>query len=473
MSEVDRVISPRVRAVENMVARAREKTSSVSGGPACINCTVTAWISFFFDGTNNHRERDFPVCHSNVAGLFDAHADDPSEGIVRLYYEGVGTRFEFEDRHVRVPVPNRMGTVRWEEREGYRERESRVRQGFGGGIDIRLEKAIFDFENTVEDFRATSRVDEINIGVFGFSRGAAQARAFVNWLAEHSKISRQGESLAYDGIPLNVKFVGLFDTVESVGGAGVNRRPGLVKTSMPFFVQRCVHIVAAHELRNAFPLTGLGTNRYTQVVYPGAHADIGGGYEDSQQGRSDRLARIAALQMLDHARGAGLKMRSLAEMQGSGLWAEQYAPGFDVPPEAHQALSAYLGNVRKRSGLLREVFEAHMELYWAWIDSGLAIEDAHMKREALPRPSRNRQAPGSRQFLTMAHLLRHQARTAEGRGAFGSSPDRGVVPEEVEEFFETYVHDSFEHFSMTGGTMQTDLSTADYYEVRTILAPRA
>ena len=474
MSQGDRVIGPRVRAVENMVARARETTRRTAGGPGCINCRLTLWIGIFFDGTNNHLERDFPRTHSNIVGLFHSHLEDFSFGVIPLYYEGVGTEFDFEDRHVRVPVPSRVGaSIRWEERTGYREKESRLRQGLGGGLDIRLEKAIFDFQARLEEFRERSRVDEINIAVFGFSRGATQARAFVNWLAEHSKVSRQGSGLAYDGIPLNVKFLGLFDTVESVGGAGVNRQPRLVKTSLPPFVEKCLHIVGAHELRNAFPLTGLGTDRYTQVVYPGAHADVGGGYEAGAQGRSDRLARVAALQMLDHARGAGLKMRSLAEMKASGLWAEQFAPSFDVPPATHRALSAYIGHVRQSSGRLRDVFEAHMELYWAWIDSGLAIEDAHMKREALPRASRQRPAPGSRQFVTMAHLLRHRARTMQGRGAPGAAPDRKAVPREVEDFLETYVHDSFEHFSMSGGTMQTDLSIADYYGIRTILAPGA
>lgn len=56
MTNGDRVIGPRVRAVENMVARAREKTGIRSGGPACLNCRVTLWMSFFFDGTNNHSE---------------------------------------------------------------------------------------------------------------------------------------------------------------------------------------------------------------------------------------------------------------------------------------------------------------------------------------------------------------------------------------------------------------------------------
>lgn len=46
MSGDDKVIGPRVKAVENMVARAREKTGVKSGGPACVNCHVPLWLSF-------------------------------------------------------------------------------------------------------------------------------------------------------------------------------------------------------------------------------------------------------------------------------------------------------------------------------------------------------------------------------------------------------------------------------------------
>ncbi len=135
--------------------------------------------------------------------------------------------------------------------------------------------------------------------------------------------------MSYDGIPLNFKFLGLFDTVESVGMAGTNKLPELIKTKVPNFVQKCTHIVAAHELRDAFPLTIVNGN-HRCVVYPGAHADIGGGYAANQQGRSHYLARIALLQMLDEARGAGLKMMSPGEMQASEEWAKTYKPSYAV-----------------------------------------------------------------------------------------------------------------------------------------------
>ena len=91
----DKVIGPRVRAVENMVARARAKTRSKAGGPACVNCRMTLWLSFFFDGTGNHRDRDFPRNHSNVAALYDAHVNSARSGVLPFYYEGIGTEFEF------------------------------------------------------------------------------------------------------------------------------------------------------------------------------------------------------------------------------------------------------------------------------------------------------------------------------------------------------------------------------------------
>ncbi len=469
MSGDDKVIGPRVKAVENMVARAREKTGTKSGGPACVNCHVPVWLSFFFDGTGNHRRNDFPRNHSNVAALYDAHFSKVREGVAAFYYEGIGTPFEFEGRYERVPVVSRGGTLRWEDREGYREGSSSWNKGFGGGLENRLEKAIFDFQTAVELQGSRTRIDEINVAAFGFSRGATEARAFMHWLASHSKVKRSGSTLTYDGIPLNIKFLGIFDTVESVGWAGANRRPELVKVSVPEFVKKCFHVVAAHELRDAFPLTVLGTNRYTQVVYPGAHADVGGGYADKEQGRSNKLARLALLQMLDHARGAGLKMLSVAEMKASKAWTNVYSPSFDLPPSHKAALDRYLAKVPKREGSLRDVIESHMTLYWGWIDSGLAMQDLEQKRAALPDGYHN---PDDKSLRLMQQLLLSKGRTRAARSGDLKHSNISVSPD-VEHFFENYVHDSYEHFSLSGGTMMTDMSTADYYKVRTLLNPQA
>lgn len=428
------------------------------------------WISLFFDGTGNHRENDFPHCHSNVAALFDAHINDPDQAIVPLYYEGLGRAFSFNERYEEVTVHTRGGPL-VSRRQGYEESDHRwLGKGFADGITERLEKAVFDVTDIIQRQRGQRRVDEINLAVFGFSRGATEARAFLHWLAAHSKVKVQGKSLSFDGVPLNVKFLGIFDTVESVGMAGTNKMPELIKTKVPAFVQKCTHIVAAHELRNAFPLTVVeGAHRC--VVYPGAHADVGGGYAANEQGRSDKLARIALLQMLDEARGAGLKLRSIGEMRGDpSKWKHLFSASFDIPGQTHAAFKDYMSAI-KPTGTVNQHMQSHMNAYWRWIDSGQAMADVQKKRQA-DRNHRQRQG----EYQRMSHMLRCLARTPAGRGApvqAGKPPAQAVAPAAppVAAFFSSHVHDSFEHFSATGGTLQTDLSSADYYRLRQLNRP--
>lgn len=458
------VLTPKVRSVENMVQRARSATRKPSS-PACPVCHLKVWISLFFDGTGNHRERDFPKCHSNVAALFDAHQDDPDQGIIRLYFEGLGRAFSFLERYEETKVYTRGG-VRTIKNEGYEEADDRaVGKGFADGITERLEKALYELVDEIERLRGKLNVDEINLAVFGFSRGATEARAFLHWLSAHSKVKKAGTKLTYDDVPLNLKFLGIFDTVESVGLAGTNKMPELIKTKVPAFVEKCTHIVAAHELRHAFPLTQVDRD-HRCIVYPGAHADIGGGYERDEQGRSSQLARIALLQMLDEARGAGLKFLSIGEMKKDDfLWKTRYAQSFDVPSTAQKSLNDYIAAV-KPSGSMMQHFHTHMDHYWRWIDSGLAMEDVIQKSQTF-KGNKEREDD----FRIMKHLLSFLARTAEGKGQSKGAPKRDGVPATVESFFENYLHDSFEHFSATGGTLQTDLSNADYYHLRTVVQP--
>lgn len=464
---VDAIV-PSVRSVENMVARAREKTKK-NAKPACPTCHVTLWVSLFFDGTGNHRDNDFPRCHSNVAALYDAHVNDPGSAIVPFYYEGLGRAFSFKDRYEEVTVRTRGGPY-ISRRRGYEESDDRwLGKGFADGITERLEKAVFDVSKTILDWQSQRRVDEINVAVFGFSRGATEARAFLHWLAAHSKVKVDGKSLNFDGVPLNVKFLGIFDTVESVGLAATNKMPDLIKTKVPAFVQKCTHIVAAHELRHAFPLTVVeGVHRC--IVYPGAHADVGGGYESNQQGRSEKLARIALLQMLDEARGAGLKLRSVGEMKAHSLWNSRFKASFDVPEATVSLLKGYMSAV-KPAGNLSQHMQAHMNAYWRWIDSGQAMADVEKKRHA-DRTNHRRQG----EYQRMSHMLRCLARTPRGRGATiqaGTVAAATVAPAapQVAAFFASHVHDSFEHFSATGGTFQTDLTNADYYRLRQLNRP--
>ncbi|WP_238973970.1 hypothetical protein, partial [Acinetobacter baumannii] len=73
----------------------------------------------------------------------------------------------------------------------------------------------------------------------------------------------------------------------------------------------------------------------------------------------------------------------------------------------------------------------------------------------------------------MEHLLQRDGRTRAARSGIPDPSSKQTGAPEVEYFFENYVHDAYEHFSLSGGTLMTDMTFADYYKIRTILAPQA
>lgn len=152
--------------------------------------------------------------------------------------------------------------------------------------------------------------------IYGFSRGAAEARAFANWLQELTRASGADGRVEYRfaGLPISIEFLGLFDTVAAVGLAdsapfaaghmdwadGTMRLPDeaqvqCLPTTLPedcAFLKRCVHLISCHEQRASFPLDSIrrrdldangrrtGPSCYRQgtveYAYPGVHSDVGG-----------------------------------------------------------------------------------------------------------------------------------------------------------------------------------------------------
>ncbi|MDW5416706.1 DUF2235 domain-containing protein [Iodobacter sp. CM08] len=166
----------------------------------------------------------------------------------------------------------------------------------------------------------------VRISVFGFSRGAAEARAFCNWL-----LNAYGGGVG--GIALSIDFLGLFDTVASVGIARAT--PGAdghyawateQNLRVSSGVKRCVHLVAAHEVRASFPLDSVGSgSNLKEVVYPGVHSDIGGGYLPDDQGRATgkgsagdqkKISQITLAQMYREALMAGVPMTNPSDWKG-------------------------------------------------------------------------------------------------------------------------------------------------------------
>ncbi|MDR0277395.1 MAG: DUF2235 domain-containing protein [Paucimonas sp.] len=142
----------------------------------------------------------------------------------------------------------------------------------------------------------------IRLYVYGFSRGAAGARAFINWLNRLLEDVDSAPVLVFKDIrlPVEVQYLGLLDTVASVGAAdsfpGGDGHMAWADDTQELprgkLVKRCLHIVASHEQRLSFPLDsirredGSYPENAVEVVHPGVHSDQGGGYPPGDQGKA-------------------------------------------------------------------------------------------------------------------------------------------------------------------------------------------
>jgi hypothetical protein len=279
-----------------------------------IECRLYVKISVYFDGTGNnlYNELKKPIekqALSNVARLFLAAIDDKSQDSFPLYIPGVGTPFKstFSD------LDEDKGGV--------------LGMAFGKGGEMRLQDALLRFSEVLNikyGAGAMKHIPVIQVNVFGFSRGAALARAFVlRLLQEQCENGDSSDGVVWKSyfgtrVPLQINFLGLFDTVASVGGPKLHA-DWAKDLRIPPAVKRCVHLVSGHEVRQAFPLDSIALNgeypsNSEEVVYPGVHADVGGGYYPNEQGRSAELAKLPLREMYLEALKAGVPLLSLTAM---------------------------------------------------------------------------------------------------------------------------------------------------------------
>jgi hypothetical protein len=230
-------------------------------------------------------------------------------------------------------------------------------------------------------------VKTIFVSVFGFSRGATQARAFANWLHSLCRLDAQlcakPGKLTLGGFELQFDFLGLFDTVASVGlgntlgntfagryldghGAWADAEDSL---RIPSGV-KCLHLIAAHELRRSFPVDSISVkgrlpDGCQEIVVPGVHSDVGCGYAPHEQGRgtapdgSDMLARIPLLMMYKAARLNGVPLKlELANPAAKSRFA--------LAPSAIRAFNAYIGSCTELNGPLHRIMreQARKQMEW-------------------------------------------------------------------------------------------------------------
>jgi len=369
-------------------------------------CCKTLHISLFFDGTGNNLNNDFylsnPKHPTNIARLFRAtigsgyaggigNSDalfDSNEGISGQYFKyyipGVGTPFpEINDLDYTgwglataamgeerinwgllriIDALKFTLTQKWMSNAESREALDKMGTtwaslGLTGShnryetftAELKKLKALLS-SALLQPSPKQPKLLGIKLYVYGFSRGAAAARAFVRWLSEllpkpEGSNQKPEQCLMVDDlkIPLSVEFLGLLDTVASVGIAhvapvaeghmswadGTQELPE--EKTYGGFIKNCIHLVSSNEQRLCFPLDSLrrANGKYPanskEVVYPGMHSDIGGGYPSGDQGKANAshdgnlLSQIVLHELYSVAFSAGAPLKVPGNVLGADL----------------------------------------------------------------------------------------------------------------------------------------------------------
>ena len=192
----------------------------------------------------------------------------------------------------------------------------------GDGFDQRLGLANTDLMNFIESPSFQGLGTTINIDVVGFSRGAAEARAWVNQIlasTTNGLYTFTANNRSHSAC-INFRFEGLFDTVPHLGLTGGNN--GSHNFSIPTQVQYAVQAVALNENRgglsnfNAYSIMSSpgspNTANRIEQGFIGSHSDIGGGYGipgDTTGKTEGDLSNVAFTWMYDQAKNAGVPLK--------------------------------------------------------------------------------------------------------------------------------------------------------------------
>lgn len=383
------------------------------------SCEDVVNLSVYFDGTGNNLKNDGKDFKwANPARLW-RNADTYSQYETKvnklsntlshaIYVSGVGTPFNGEMDHLEA-------SVRWMQdndltggssgiggRKRLQHGEDEVNKQLQNILAQKIEKLENELQQDVKQRKEEVKaklinnlnqhrlIKKINLSVFGFSRGAALARVFTNemiWKAESENLELKYEMEGYaEKIPLEVKFLGLFDTVASFGLPATNLPNKLTFSGRDMVVdprvKNCLHLIAGNEQRFAFPVDlvrkdGVLANpkNWKEVVYPGMHSDVGGGYEPNSQHVSNNFARITLKHMTEEAESSGVKIFSyekLKEVQNK-LFREQ----FKIEDATQACWDALQKEAGASTGKVEDDMKRYMQIYYS------AYGTLHRQRQTL------------------------------------------------------------------------------------------
>ncbi|HQF55495.1 MAG TPA: DUF2235 domain-containing protein, partial [Fibrobacteria bacterium] len=243
---------------------------------------TTLHLGIFNDGTGNNLEHDLKTGSvTNVGKLYQLYPQttEGSDLWEANYVPGIGTDGEMDG----------------------------LKQGLAIGFRERINQSLRWLRNMVVQHPDA----DLKLHIFGFSRGAAIARALVNELFDQDALQK----FQLSQTRIEIELLGIFDTVGSVGVPGNGLDIGFDLSVHASRVKKVVHLVAQSEVRASFDLWSIrcppglksdwtlervlkegpravGPEDWEDVrgrapmpnadweewVVPGMHADVGGGY---------------------------------------------------------------------------------------------------------------------------------------------------------------------------------------------------
>ncbi|MDV9042629.1 DUF2235 domain-containing protein [Stenotrophomonas sp. RAC2] len=249
---------------------------------------------------------------TNIARLQQLYPDSRRGALARpslsVYVEGVGTRDDADDDLIGLAFGIGASGVR-----------AKVKRA----LQVLLPAALAELST-----HWRQPLHRVQLDLFGFSRGAASARDIANqlqgWDAGRWRqlLQSSGLACAVDFAPAQpvLRFIGLFDTVVAVSGGRAEEQPQLALRSG--IAAHVVQLTARDEHRQHYPLTSVAPP-FTETALPGVHANIGGGYNQREEG--PKLLSRPRRQQLRRPAVADYQIPPLAMLQATTVHAEAQA----------------------------------------------------------------------------------------------------------------------------------------------------
>lgn len=405
------------------------------------DCTDVVHLSLYFDGTGNNFEKDqnkeklanpAKLWHNAQSyAIFERKKNRLRIQVSHpIYVSGVGTPFNGELNKVEKRIATGQDheltggvtgiggrrRLKYGENQISKSLEDTLKQKIAQAeaklkpqVEARKNEAIVKMETKPNEHRL---IKKINLSIFGFSRGAALARVFSNemiWKTETEDLSLKYQiSDQVEPVPMEIQFLGIFDTVASFGLPATNMSNKFSFKGRDMVVdprvKNCVHQVAGNELRFAFPVDSIcldgklaNPKTWKEIVYPGMHSDVGGGYEPNSQTISNNFARIPLKHMLDEAVSSNVKMFDFINLQNKQ--SQLFKDEFHIEDKTQQLFEAVQKAVGVSTGNVKKDIINYMKLHYG------AYGTLHRQRQQYLAAGKSKEDPA---FLSVSQIARRE-----------------------------------------------------------------